>query len=284
MKRILPAMNDFSSTFLRKYFIIILLFMGTGLSGQNLLVNGDFENGGSGTGFTTNYLLPVTAGTSNLGNYNIVTSPFDMNTAFFAPADDHTFANDIGKMMVVDGAGNGGDKVWELINGSTIGVIRGRTYLFSYLIRSISYSNDASNSAIIKVSTNDTTSTPVLTAGNASCPTGSLSPWIQVSYKWTATTGAAQIWLTDEQTNGGGSGNDFALEDITLVEDKRPLAIRYNASGPVCPGSNTGGIFVSGTDGTPPYQYSLNGGAFKSNGYFPVTVSTGIGYRSLIQN
>ena len=164
--------------------------------------------------------------------------------------------------------------MWELINGGSIGVVSGRTYIFSYWIRSISASNDASNSAIIKVYTNGTTSTPVLFSGSQVCPIGSPSAWVQVSYTWTATTSNAQIWLTDEQTNGGGAGNDFALDDITLKEDNGPLDLRYCFNGPSCPGNSNAVIAAWGRGGVPPYYFSLNNLPFQLLSAFPLSAPT----------
>ncbi|WP_333666788.1 Ig-like domain-containing protein, partial [Flavobacterium sp.] len=202
------------TTLLHKIVLVtIALFSFSGFS-QNLLVNGDFESGGSGTGFQTNYFLPATVGNSAPREYNIIADSFTMNTANFAHTTDHSGA---GKMMVVDGSGNGGDKIWELLNGSSIGVVSGTTYQFSYWIRSISATNNAGNSAVIGINTNGTTTAPVLVGGSATCPIGNPSAWTKVTYSWTATTNNAQIWITDTQTAGGGAGNDFALDDFSLI-------------------------------------------------------------------
>jgi hypothetical protein len=209
--------------------LIITLISLEGFS-QNLIVNGDFESGGAGTGFQTNYFLPSTAGTSAPRDYNILTNSFTMNTANFANTTDHTTGT--GRMMVVDGSTSSGDKVWELLNGSSIGVVSGRTYTFSYWIRSISVTNTLANSAIIAINTNGTTTTPVLTSGSATCPTGNPSAWTQVTYTWTATTNNAQIWITDNQTSA--AGNDFALDDFSLVAVPLPLSLSYSLTNESC--------------------------------------------------
>ncbi len=263
---------SFSKSAMQVLSIAVLFFFFHQLTlAQNLLVNGNFELGGAGPGFNTNYFLASTPGTSFPREYNILANPYSMNNAFFSNATDHTFGNGTGKMMVVDGSGNAGDKVWELVNGGSIGVQSGRTYIFSYWIRSISASNDASNSAIIKVYTNGTTSAPVLIAGSQTCPIGNPSSWVQVSYTWTATTNNAQIWLTDEQTNGGGAGNDFALDDLTLVEDNGPLSLRYCYNGPACPGSTNAVLAAWGRGGVPPYFFSLNNSAFQPLSVFALS-------------
>jgi gliding motility-associated-like protein len=243
------------------YFLLIFSLAISNLSAQNLLVNGNFEASVPLTGFQTNYFLPTTAGSSVPRNYNIIANPFTMNNVYSnlsAPNGDHTTGS--GKMMVVDGSGNGGDKVWELTNGSSIGVVSGRTYLFSYWIRSISGTNTASNSAIIAVNTNGTTSTPILVSGPTVCPIGNPSLWVQVTYRWTATTNNAQIWITDTQTNGGGAGNDFALDDLSLIEAPVPLSLTYSITNLTCVNANNGTIFGYGVGGSGTYtNFTLSG-------------------------
>jgi hypothetical protein len=185
-----------------KFFYIVLFFAPNCIYSQNLLPFGNFETGTLAPNFNTNYNLLGTLGTSNPRDYSIISNANAMNTANFSNAFDHTILTGSGKMMVVDGSGNGGDKILEIINGSSLGIISGRTYIFSYWIRSISATNDASNSAIIAINTNGTTTTPVLISGSSTCPIGIPSAWTEVKYQWTATTSNAQIWLTDNQTLG----------------------------------------------------------------------------------
>jgi gliding motility-associated-like protein len=182
---------------------------------QNLLINGGFESGGAGVGFQTDYTLPAAAGTSTSGNYSLTTDSFTMNNANFAHAGDYPTGT--GRMMVVDGSGST-NRVWYLVNGSTIGVVSGRTYEFTYYIRSISGTNSVSNSAIIDVTTNGTTTIPQLMSGPSIAPIGNPSAWTKVVYRWTATTNNAQIILIDSQTFGGGVGNDFAIDNLSLVD------------------------------------------------------------------
>ncbi|MFY8214396.1 MAG: beta strand repeat-containing protein, partial [Flavobacterium sp.] len=247
------------------YTVLLLLALGMqSIFAQNLLINGDFESGGAGVGFQSNYNLSTTPGVSNPGNYLLTTNSFTMNNANFCNSSDHTTG--FGKMMVVDGSGNAGDKFWELVNGGTIGVISGRTYQFSYWIRSISATNTAANSAIIAVNTNGTTGPRTLLSGPTQCPLGNPSAWTKVTYQWVATTNSAQIWMTNTQTVGGGVGNDFAIDDISLVAILPPLSITSSSVNPSCPNANNGSIIANGVNGVPPYvTYTLSGTSSATN-------------------
>ncbi|MBC7525637.1 MAG: hypothetical protein H7239_14530, partial [Flavobacterium sp.] len=46
------------------FFLLLTLLSANLLASQNLLINGNFETAGSGTGFTTNYNLPSVTGSS----------------------------------------------------------------------------------------------------------------------------------------------------------------------------------------------------------------------------
>ncbi|MDI1315971.1 lamin tail domain-containing protein, partial [Flavobacterium sp.] len=222
-------------TFLNKLLFVVMTLVSFQAIAQNLLVNGDFESGGAGVGFQTNYFLPVAPGNSVPRNYNILNDSFTMNTVNFSHAFD--YPSGTGKMMVVDGSGSPNDKVWELLNGASIGVVSGRTYEFTYYIRSISGTNNNANSAIIDVKTNGTSSIPQLMSGPSICPVGNPSPWTKVVYRWTASTNNAQIWLVDTQTFGGGTGNDFALDNLSLIDIANlcPNPIASVTQQPTCP-------------------------------------------------
>ncbi|MCF6133513.1 beta strand repeat-containing protein, partial [Flavobacterium wongokense] len=231
-------------TFIHKLLFVVIALISLQSYSQNLLVNGGFESGGVGVGFTTNYTLPIAPGNSNAGNYNIITDAFTMNTANFGHAGDYPTGS--GRMMVVDGSGSASTKVWELLNGNTIGVISGRTYEFTYYIRSISSQNNVSNSAIIDVNTNGTTTIPQLMSGPSICPIGNPSAWTKVVYRWTATTTNAQIYLTDSQTFGTPAGNDFAIDNLSLVDIasicQTPVA---TVTQPTCPTPTGTAVFTS---------------------------------------
>ncbi|UEG51132.1 T9SS type A sorting domain-containing protein [Ferruginibacter lapsinanis] len=262
MKKTLPTIPSFKTKMTFSIFFVLLLLLLSFLSAsaQNLITNGNFESGGAGTGFTTNYNL--TAGPSSVQrNYAIVSNPSTINGSWSASCVDHTTGT--GKMMVVDGSSGSGDKIWEQSPGGGITISSGTEYTFSYWIQSISTTNAVGNLANIEVRINGTVVTP--TTGSTVCPE-TLCGWAQVTYKWTATTNYAQIWLYDKTT--GATGNDFALDDLSLTASPLPLAVSYSIFNPSCPGSADGAIAVYASGGVPPYTYSLNGGAFGSDSIF----------------
>ncbi|MES2430603.1 MAG: gliding motility-associated C-terminal domain-containing protein [Bacteroidota bacterium] len=258
--------------------LLVILLMATTATSQNLIPNGDFESGT--TGFTSDYwdattqapFGPMPHTTSSQRTYYIMNDPYNFNTSLFAHSIDHTSGS--GNMMVVDGSNGSGDKIWQLNNGSSIGVISGKKYEFSYWIKSISSTNTVANSAVIIINTNGTTSAPVLTSGSATSPTGAPSAWTKVTYTWTATTSNAQIWMTDATTSG--TGNDFAIDDITLTAIPDPLTFSYAAVNPTCPNGSDGYIAGYAAGGVAPYSFTLNGTTTNSTGIFTgLSASTG---------
>ncbi|HMP87832.1 MAG TPA: hypothetical protein PKE63_11175, partial [Lacibacter sp.] len=107
--------------------------------GQNLINNGNFEQG-NGVGFSTNYtFIPVPTGNTNAGQYGVGTNPQPYNTASFINMGDHTTGT--GLMMIVDGTNNSGNPepfFWRVGAGGEIcGLTVGQTYTFSYWVKSI---------------------------------------------------------------------------------------------------------------------------------------------------
>lgn len=241
----------------KNLFVLFILLASVSGFAQNLITNGDFESGGVGTGFQTNYFLV----SSNSGprNYAIVSDPSTINSNFSNACTDHSSTGN--KMMVVDGATSGAnsDKIWEALTstggGGGIPVISGTTYTFSYWIQSISNTNTVANSANIQVKINNVDVSP--TTGSSICPV-TLCGWTQVTYTWVATSGFAQIWLFDRQTSS--AGNDFALDDISLTAAPSPLSLTYSITNPTCPTNTNATLFGYGIGGTPPYtNYALSG-------------------------
>ena len=248
------------------FFLASLFFTHTimaQVSVQNILVNGDFENGGSGTGFQTPspYNLIIPSGVSNTGDYAIITNPQPMNTSFFISGTDHSGT---GKALVVDGTTVGGQqRFWKAGNaGGGVGPLTiGQSYKFSYWIKNIASSSiDAATTPDIGVAfTNANTIALISGTGQVSFP-GNTSVWQQVVYTFIPTNTFVNIELYNNNTNA--VGNDFALDDVEVLPPATPLSINYAVVNPNCPTSSDGFIAAFAIGGTPPYAYSLNGGPF----------------------
>ncbi|HCY89126.1 MAG TPA: hypothetical protein DHV17_02580, partial [Chitinophagaceae bacterium] len=239
----------------------------------NLLVNGDFEGGGSGNGFQVqapyNFIgtPPPLTGNSAPGDYAIIPNPQPMNLANFIPGTDHSGT---GKMMVVDGTTvGGGQRFWKA--GSTGGGVGpltiGLTYTFSYWKKSVSITAvDAGTSANISVAWNNAASVTLVSGSEQVSFPGTTSVWEKITYSFVPTNAWVNIELYNNNTNP--VGNDFAIDDVEVLPPPTPLGIRYSFVQPACPGGNDGSVTAYGTGGTLPYAYNLNGGTFTGNNMF----------------
>ncbi len=232
--------------------------------GQNILTNGGFESGGSGVGFMVHdYTLinPLT-GTSNPGQYARTTNPNLMNNNYIS-GGDHTTGT--GNMLVFDGANIGNKFFWT--TGSTGGAIggftAGTTYTFSYWIKSVSSQvTDASSQANIGV---------FFVNANFVNPSSlnSLAPlpsegWKKVSYSFVAAANNVMVRL--KTINYGAIGNDFAVDDFSIVAGALPFSGSFTSQNPTCPNVANGSISVAVSGGFYPYStYNLTGTSTQSN-------------------
>jgi hypothetical protein len=243
------------------FSLLICLFLNT-LYSQNLLVNGDFESGGIGVGFNINSsgynFVSVPSGVTAAGDYAFGTNPFAYNNSNFITGTDHTTATGIGKMMIVDGSTDGGNpSFWKAGNtgGGACGLTVGATYTFTYWVKSISNNVvGVSSQADIRAVFNNAT---VLTS-----PTSTLAPlpgvgWQLKTYTFTPTNACVNIELRNFNINA--VGNDFAIDDLSLVPPAQPLAVSYSVQNASCPGFNDGSIAVYASGGTGSYtSYSIS--------------------------
>ncbi len=204
-------------------YTCILTLSSINLRSQNLLTNGDFESGGSGVGFTTNYTVytPPGGGT-NPGDYAISNNPTPLNPFFISPLVDHT--SGMGNLMVLDGSTNANTSFWSAGNGpmGLCGLTVGATYEFSYWIRSISTTtiNIATQPEIEVRFTNVTSNTRLF--GNPTVETFQTG-WQQVVYSFVPNNACVNINLVD--LNNNPAGNDFAIDDMSVRLQLCPLTI-----------------------------------------------------------
>jgi gliding motility-associated-like protein len=111
-------------------------------------------------------------------------------------------------------------------------------------------------------------------------PAGGASP-----YSFVLNAGAPQAGAT-AYTFNNLSANTYAVFvrdavgctfDLNNLQLTQPAALAIPApavQSPLCAGASDGGITVSPTGGTPPFTYSLNGGAFQSANTFKVAAGT----------
>lgn len=232
--------------------------------GQNYVYNGDFELGGPGIGFNVNgngytLITPPYAGTTSPGNYTVTAQPELVNTAFFLPINDHTSGT--GNMLVVDGGTVGGNQpFWQAGSngGGVCGLTPGNDYLLTYWLHSVSSTvTNAATQADVKAIFNNASNIQALTQ-----PTTAPLPaagWQSYSVLFTANAACVNVALYDD--NLSTVGNDFAIDDISVLPLDNPLFAAASTTRPNCSDSLSGAVFVYPKGGVPPYSFQLNGPA-----------------------
>jgi hypothetical protein len=164
------------------------------LTSGNLIVNGDFEMGD--TGFTTDYVN--TGSLLDVGTYAVTTDP-SLVQPYATSYGDHT--SGMGNMLAANGAVQPNTLLWS----QTVAVDPSTHYDFS-LWSSSWYSLSPARLEVLVNGVSLGTATAPLQAG----------VWGQFTAAWdsgTATTATIQIF----DRNTDFSGNDFAIDDLSLV-------------------------------------------------------------------
>lgn len=173
-------------------------------TGNNIIDNGDFSAGN--TSFNSQYIDAIGTGIGGAwgplsleGTYAVTNNPALVHTNF-ASCSDHTSGS--GNMIVVNGSGTPNLEVWC----QTVTVDPTLTYQFSSWVTSVI----ASNPAVLQFSINDELLGDPFEATTTTCE------WTNFFEIWEANgSTTAEICIVNQNT--GGSGNDFALDDIELV-------------------------------------------------------------------
>lgn len=194
-------------------FILALTALSLNTFGANLVYNGDFEMGD--TGFYTDYsnLIPMT----QTGAYVVGANPNDYHPAW-ASYYDHTLGTDEGHMLIVNAAENDA-VIWE----QTVDVLPYANYLFTYWLSS-AY---ATNLAEIQCSINGVPLTPTAVAPST------VGQWEVVMYELNAED-ANSLTISLEDLTQAYSGDDFAIDDIGLLEEYCSTAYAYDADAGTC--------------------------------------------------
>ncbi|MBK9764237.1 MAG: hypothetical protein IPO87_13010 [Flavobacteriales bacterium] len=197
--------------------------------GDNLVVNGDFEQGA--VGFTTDLDLGIggTWGPVSLeGTYGVSTDPFLLHSNF-SSCGDHTGG---GSMLVLNGSAIPNESVWC----QTISVQPNTTYAFSSWLMSTTPTNPAD----MTFSVNGVDLGGSLLARPATCI------WDQFYSLWDSGT-ATEATICIVNQNVTPSGNDFALDDIsfsplcsytdslTVTLLPEPPSVTVEGAGSICP-------------------------------------------------
>ena len=248
--------------------VFLLILSVSNIYSQNRLVNGDFENGGNGVGFSINssqylQLSPPFSGNTSPGNYAVTDNPKLLNTANFIAGGDHT--SGFGKMLVVDATTSGGQqRFWRAGDngGGACGLALGTVYTFSYWIKSVSnLVTGPSTQADIKIIFNNA-SNITLVSGNTLAPLPALG-WQKVVYTFTPTNQCVNIEIYDN--NLSAIGNDFAVDDFSLTAPPAPLTISSSKLNPSCPRASDATIVAYPNGGVAPYTFSLAGTSTATN-------------------
>ncbi|MES2410258.1 MAG: hypothetical protein V4535_02310, partial [Bacteroidota bacterium] len=253
------------------FFTALISFQGFS---QNLLNNGDFDLGYNvgfqgGQSPAYNYLAPPYTGTTSAGSWAIHSDSQSINNTSFNLYNDHTNAAVFGNMMIVDGTNTGGQqRFWKAGNsgGGICGLTVGGTYTFSYWIRSI-FNSTGGTLANIGVQFNNASSITLVSGSTTAPPV--VNNWQKVTYTFTATNSCVNIELYNNNTDF--VGNDFAIDDLSLIGPPNALALTYSYTNTSCAPSSDGTITAYAKNGTPPYLiYNLTGDATQSNttGFF----------------
>ncbi len=181
----------------------------------NLIVNGDFQSGNSDFTSAYNYIAP--AGQGSLypeGAYTVDTNPNNVHN-LWASFGDHTSGT--GNMMIVNGAGSP-VTVWNGTLSSAL--VTGQTYKFSAWVAN-SYPPPAVEGTIpVAAALLQFSVGGIGQIGSSYTATG-VGVWHQFSATFVA--GTTPISVLDLVTTAGG--NDFALDDISLVAVPEPTTM-----------------------------------------------------------
>ncbi len=165
--------------------------------------------------FLSDYTFSASSTTA--GNFGINRDFQRWNGGYNSNYSNHTYlpptnTNDEGFMLLFNGSPTANTRAWY----KNVNVTAGNTYRFSVWVRSDNNTNQPQIQWMVN-------GTPVGTAVTANS-----GAWQEVTYTFVAsTTGTITAAIFNNRLSG--SGNDFALDDITIIEDE---PVTYSWTGP----------------------------------------------------
>ncbi|MEM1218467.1 MAG: gliding motility-associated C-terminal domain-containing protein, partial [Bacteroidota bacterium] len=249
--------------------------------GDNIIINGDFEDGS--VGFTSDYIVG-TGGPwgplSNEGTYAVASNTNDVHSNFASCVDN---TSGTGQMLIVNGSTTPNENVWcqeVVISAST-------DYQFSTWITSAVVSNPA----ILQFSINGALLGNPFGAPFVTCE------WDQFFEVWNSGTNTtAEICIVNQNTSGGG--NDFALDDISLIPlcsttseqtiEVSVVEADFASVEDIDCNGNGGSAEVSVSQGTAPYTYAWSSGSsnatesFTTAGSYTVQITDAFGCQTIL--
>lgn len=218
------------------------------------IINPNFSSGN--VGFSTGYIYDAVPGTFGPGKITVTNSPVSFNSVF-SNCGDHTTGS--GNMLLIDGSTVPGTDVWC----QSINLAANTSYAFEFWFTTVF-----------------PPSPPQLQVTLNGSPIGTISLsattciWQKVSYCFT-TTSSGPYSLCINEFSGVAFGNDFALDDFSLVElctyeDKVNVIIEpkktTNVDAEICQGQS----------------YTLANQSFVNEGSYDIPLKTWKGCDSIV--
>ncbi|MEI6091063.1 MAG: T9SS type A sorting domain-containing protein [bacterium] len=182
---------------MKKLIIILFVILPSLCSAQNLIVNGDFEQGNKF--FSSDYKSNTNTGVPE-STYKVDSDSFNWWSIDNMNCYDHTTGSSM--MMYINGATSSNKRVWY----QTVNIGLNNTYTFSIWI--VNLIKDSPAELYIMINNN--------LVGTIKQSNVVTNEWKNYTLDWKATSDKALIAIIDKNT--APMGNDFGIDDLSLVE------------------------------------------------------------------
>jgi PEP-CTERM motif len=179
------------------------------------IFNGDFELGNTGFNSAYTFVAPGANANTAGGQYSVFTNGFPWNPNFTNLGDANTGH---GNYMIVNGAGNTSDVVWE--NSTALDLAPGN-YQFHFALADVCCNTGFNNGVdpsppTLKIQIGDSVISPTDVTISGS------GVWKQVTEDFTVSAPGASAVFMIYDTNPVANGNDFGLDDIHVTGGAAP--------------------------------------------------------------